>query len=68
MAKPFDTPREQYVAIYAVSVSDSFNTIPEELENPEPKIRSENWESGDVAEILHIDPYEKEIPTIDKLK
>lgn len=66
--KPFETPREEYIGIYAVPVSNKISALPEGVDNPEPKVKLENWEYGEVAEILHIGSYEKEAPTIDRLK
>ncbi|MCB1179842.1 MAG: GyrI-like domain-containing protein [Leptospiraceae bacterium] len=66
--KPLETPIEEYIGIYASPVSEKVNSIPEGLDNPEPKLVLETWEYGEVAEILHIGSYEKEMPTVEKLK
>jgi hypothetical protein len=42
--------------------------LPEITPKENMKIRITTWEYGEVAEILHIGPYEQEIPTIEKLQ
>jgi len=66
--KPFETPKNEYLGIFALPVSNEVEAIPANTDNPEPKIRLVNWEYGEVAEILHIGSYEKEAPTVEKLK
>lgn len=67
--KPFDIPMNQFVGIMAVPVSNSTEFIPEDIDNPEPKVKLETWYNDlEYAEILHIGSYEKENPTIEKLK
>jgi hypothetical protein len=43
-----------------------------EIKLPKPpkgfSIRVTTWDYGEVAEILHIGPYEKEAPAVDRLK
>ncbi|HMV42961.1 MAG TPA: GyrI-like domain-containing protein [Leptospiraceae bacterium] len=66
--KPFETPRNEYVGIFALPVSNEVDSIPENIENPEPKVQLETWNYGSVAEILHIGSYQNENPTVEKLK
>jgi hypothetical protein len=66
--KPFETPKSEYLGIFALPVSNDVDSIPTNADNPDPKIQLVKWEYGEVAEILHIGSYEKETPTIDKLK
>ena len=66
--KPFETPRNEYVGIFAVPVSNEVEGLPPDADNPDPKIQLVTWEYGEVAEILHIGSYEKEMPTVEKLK
>lgn len=66
--KPFETPRNEYVGIFAVPVSNEVEALPPDADNPEPKIQLVNWEYGEVAEILHVGDYEKEMPSVEKLK
>lgn len=66
--KPFETPKNEYVGIFALPVSNEVTSIPPNVDNPEPKIQLQNWQYGEVAEILHIGAYDKEAPTVEKLK
>lgn len=66
--KPFETPRNEYIGIFAIPVSIEVEALPPDADNPEPKIRLETWEYGEVAEVLHVGDYEKEMPTVEKLK
>jgi len=47
-------------------VSDEVTAIPADLKSESP-ITIGIWEYGDVAEILHIGPYDAEKPAIDRL-
>jgi effector-binding domain-containing protein len=62
-----ETPRAEYLGIFALPVSKEVDSIPYDADNPEPKIKLLTWEYGEVAEILHIGSYTKEPPTIEKL-
>ncbi len=64
---PFDTPKSEWVGLFGLPVPESVNTLPEKKKESEPDVRIENWEYGEVAEILHIGPYDKEMQTIEKL-
>lgn len=66
--KSFETPRNEYLGIFAVPVSNEVNSLPEGMNNPDPKVTLTTWEYGEVAEILHIGSYDEENPTINKLK
>ena len=61
----FDTPLDEWVAIWGLPVGDEISTLPEGTPSHH---RLEVWGPGEVAEILHVGPYERETPTIDKLK
>jgi effector-binding domain-containing protein len=62
-----EEPKEGWIGIFAMQVPDSINTLPQQ--NPsEVQIRLGEWEYGEVAEILHIGPYQSETPSIEKLK
>lgn len=63
-----DTPQSEWVGLYAMPVPESVAELPEY--EAEPGLTMElmtTWEYGEVAEILHIGPYDKEEPTIEKL-
>jgi len=65
--KPFETPINEWVGIWALPVPEEINNVPE-IKNSRYQIKIGCWDYGKVAEILHIGPYEKEIPAIEKLK
>jgi hypothetical protein len=64
---PASVPQDQWIGRYAMPVPDSIRelTLPKAPEGL--TIQLTMWEYGDVAEILHIGPYEKEEPTIKRL-
>jgi hypothetical protein len=64
-----ETPKDQWVGRYALPVPTSVEALPSQ-EAPESPLRAEltTWEYGDVAEVLHVGPYDREEPTIAKLK
>ncbi len=66
--KPFNTPRDEWVGIWALPVPDSVTSLPVLKEKTAYEIKLGTWEYGDVAEILHKGPYKTEIPAIEKLK
>lgn len=63
----FDTPKDKWIGRYALPVSSAAE-LPENFK-PEAgfEVGLKNWEYGETAEILHIGPYSKELPTIQKL-
>ncbi|MBT4946596.1 MAG: hypothetical protein HON27_10555 [Candidatus Marinimicrobia bacterium] len=65
--KPLETPKEEWLGIYAMPVSDSVMELPEKIREEYPKLRLETWEYGMTAEILHIGTYLSEPPTVAKL-
>lgn len=56
-------PKDEWVGLYGLPLPDSITGLPEGTQG----IRIEEWDYGEVAEILHIGPYSEEIPTIEKL-
>jgi hypothetical protein len=60
----FAGPREDWVGFYALPLPESVTSLPEGMEG----VKIEEWEYGEVAEILHIGSYSEEPPTIEKLK
>jgi hypothetical protein len=61
-------PQEQWIGRYAMPLPDTVK----EVQFPEvPKgmsITIATWQYGEVAEILHIGPYDKEAPTVERLR
>jgi len=56
-------PKDQWVGLYGLPIPDSITQLPEGIQG----VRIENWDYGEVAEILHLGPYSEETPTILKL-
>lgn len=65
--KSLDTPKDQWLGIYALPLVDSVTEIPKKILSEHPELKLEVWEYGMVAEILHIGSYASENPTVDKL-
>lgn len=62
-----DTPQSEWIGLYAMPVPENTTELPEHEADPELTVTLEMWEYGDVAEILHIGPYDKEPPTVQRL-
>jgi hypothetical protein len=63
-----DTPKEQWIGRYAMPVPDGVESAPESAKTAAGlQARIAKWEYGQVAEILHVGPYDREEPTIRKL-
>ncbi len=56
-------PKNEWVGLYALPLPELTNALPANVSG----VRIEEWEYGEVAEILHIGPYGEEAPTIQKL-
>jgi hypothetical protein len=65
--KPFDIPSKQWLGQFALPINSSIGSLPPEVQKEYPSLKIETWEYGTVAEILHIGPYTKEQPTIQRL-
>lgn len=63
-----DTPKELWVGRYAMPVPDTIDSLPNEQADASGLVaRITTWKYGQVAEILHVGPYDREEPTIAKL-
>lgn len=62
--KPFNTPADEWVGVWALPVGNEVASLPE---GSPTNLTLENWEYGEVAEILHIGTYDSETPTIERL-
>jgi effector-binding domain-containing protein len=62
------TPQDEWIGRYAMPLPDSIQVgnLPKAPEGM--SIRVTTWEYGEVAEILHIGPYSRETPTIERLR
>jgi hypothetical protein len=56
-------PKDQWEGLYGLPIPDSITRLPEGIQG----VRVEDWDYGEVAEILHIGPYSEEPPNILKL-
>jgi len=65
--KSLDTPKDQWLGIYALPVAQSVTAIPEKALAEHPELKLETWEYGEVAEILHKGSYASEGPTVGRL-
>jgi hypothetical protein len=63
----FDTPKTEWVGLYAMPVPEATSELPQHEATPELKVSLTTWEYGEVAEILHIGTYDKEQPTVERL-
>jgi len=65
---PLSTPKDQWVGLYAMPVPDSIDALPsQESGQPGLRVTLTTWEYGDVAEVLHVGPYDREERTVAKL-
>lgn len=58
-------PKDQWIHIIGLPVPDDTTTLPKKVPNVEVKL--ETWEYGTVAQILHLGPYDQEMPTVERL-
>ncbi|NUO80455.1 GyrI-like domain-containing protein [candidate division KSB1 bacterium] len=63
----FDTPKTEWVGLYAMPVPETVTELPQHEAKPELKVSLTTWEYGQVAEILHVGPYDREQPTVARL-
>ena len=63
-----DTPKAEWIGHYGLPVPESITLLPQYQAPEGLKVSLTTWEYGEVAEILHIGPYDREEPTMDRLK
>jgi hypothetical protein len=66
--RSFDTPGIEWVGRYALPVGEQVTEVPA---GPVPaglRVSLETWEYGDVAEVVHIGPYNNEAQDISRLQ
>jgi hypothetical protein len=56
-------PKNEWIGLYALPLPDHITELPAGVTGG----KIEDWDYGEVAEILHIGPYSEEGPTIEKL-
>ena len=59
--------KSSWTGYYALPVPEETVSLPKIDAEPGNQVELSTWEYGDVAEILHVGPYAKEQPTIEKL-
>jgi hypothetical protein len=64
--KPLDTPRAEWVGIWALPVPD--DTLAVSQTTPDVDVTIEDWDYGTVAQVLHTGPYTAESVTVDRLR
>jgi hypothetical protein len=64
----FDEPRTEWVGFYALPVPNGVTAVPEHQTPPGLRVALTVWEYGEVVEILHIGPYDREEPTMERLR
>ncbi len=62
-----DIPKTEWVGHYAMPVPETVAAIPQGQSKTGLTARLDTWEYGEVVEILHIGPYDREEPTVRKL-
>ena len=62
-----DVPADEWIGHYAMPVPESITELPEGSHDSTLQVELTTWEYGEVAEILHVGPYDKEKPTVEKL-
>ena len=58
-------PKEEWTHIIGLPVPEDTTSLPQKV--PGVEVKLETWEYGTVAQILHLGPYDKEGPTIERL-
>lgn len=64
----FDKPRSEWVGYYALPVPESVKNVPAHADQPGLRVSLTRWEYGQCAEVLHVGPYDREEPTIERLR
>lgn len=65
--KPLDTPKAQWIGLYALPVPENTTQLPDNQPPPGLDIALTTWTYGTIAEVLHVGPYANEAPTVDRL-
>ncbi len=62
-----DTPKSEWRGLYALPIPETVTELPKYQAQEDLKVSLTTWEYGEVAEILHIGPYNKEEATVKQL-
>ena len=63
-----DTPKAQWTGRFALPVPDHVSALPQFASKAKLGTKLETWTYGDTAQILHVGPYDKETPNIERLR
>jgi len=63
----FERPRSEWIGLYALPVPEHVSVVPEHTAPTGFQARISEWEYGEVAEVLHVGPYDREEPTVQRL-
>lgn len=63
-----EQPRSEWIGLYALPVPESVADLPPHEAPPGFEVRLTTWDYGNVAEILHVGPYNREQPTVARLR
>jgi len=58
-------PKEEWTHIIGLPIPEDTTSLPQKF--PGIEVKTENWEYGTVAQILHLGPYDQEGPTVERL-
>lgn len=61
----FLVPKDEWTNIIALPIPSDTVSLPQKVDDVEVKI--ETWQYGTVAQILHLGPYDREGPTVERL-
>ena len=64
---PLDAPKSEWIGLYALPIPETAIELPHHQGQESLKASLTTWEYSEVAEILHIGPYNKEEPTTKRL-
>jgi hypothetical protein len=59
--------KSEWTGYYGLPVPDDVTSLPATPQDPDYRVSLGVWKYGTVAEILHVGPYSKEEPTIEKI-
>jgi len=59
-------PMEEWTHIIGLPVPEDTTSLPQKV--PGVEVRIETWEYGTVAQVLHLGPYDREGPTVERLQ
>jgi hypothetical protein len=63
-----ESPRSEWLGLYGLPVSESMPAVPQHPPQEGLKVSLITWDYGEVVEILHVGPYDKEEPTMKRAK